>query len=136
LTKGKTVSHALHILADFFLPHIGEINFIQKAYYLGYVVFRLLSVYTGTEPPTDRDNFKFKRIELVGSLMYDLFREYYTLQKRHIHLEFEKKLYYNKGIYENNLQALVRDNHMEIFRGGKQSHKHLCCLCYKSKLKK
>ena len=115
LTKGKTVSHALHILADFFLPHIGEINFIQKAYYLGYVVFRLLSVYTGTEQPTDRDNFKFKRIELVGSLMYDLFREYYTLQQRQVELAFEQKVYYNQSIYENNLKGLIEQNYKEVF---------------------
>ena len=50
-TKGKTVTHALEVLADYFLPHIGEQNYIQKAYYLGYITFRLLSVYTGTEPP-------------------------------------------------------------------------------------
>ena len=115
-TKIGTVTYVLEILADYFLPHVGEVAYIQKAYYLGYIVFRLLSVYTGLESPTDRDNYKYKRVELVGSLMNDLFREYYTLQKRHIHLEFEKKLYYNKGIYENNLQALIRDNQAEIFK--------------------
>jgi DNA-directed RNA polymerase II subunit RPB2 len=115
LTKGKTVSQALYILSDYFLPHVGEVNFIQKAYYLGYIVFRLLSVYTGIEPATDRDNFKFKRIELVGSLMYDLFREYYTLQQRQIELGFEEKLYYNQNIYENNLKGLIEQNYKEIF---------------------
>ena len=115
-TKIGTVTYVLEILADYFLPHVGEVAYVQKAYYLGYIVFRLLSVYSGLEQPTDRDNYKYKRVELVGSLMNDLFREYYTLQKRHIHLEFEKKLYYNKGIYENNLQALIRDNHAEIFK--------------------
>ena len=115
-TKIGTVTYVLEILADYFLPHVGEVAYVQKAYYLGYIVFRLLSVYTGLEQPTDRDNYKYKRVELVGSLMNDLFREYYTLQKRHIHLEFEKKLYYNKGIYENNLQALIRDNQAEIFK--------------------
>jgi len=115
LTKGKTVSQVLYILSDYFLPHVGEVNFIQKAYYLGYIVFRLLSVYTGIELPTDRDNFKFKRIELVGSLMYDLFREYYTLQQRQIELGFEEKLYYNQNIYENNLKGLIEQNYKEIF---------------------
>ena len=115
-TKIGTVTYVLEILADYFLPHVGEVAYIQKAYYLGYIVFRLLSVYTGLEQPTDRDNYKYKRVELVGSLMNDLFREYYTLQKRHIHLEFEKKLYYVKSIYENNLQKLISDNQDEIFK--------------------
>jgi DNA-directed RNA polymerase II subunit RPB2 len=115
LTKGKTISHALLILADYFLPHIGEVNFTQKAYYLGYVVFRLLNVYVGVEPPTDRDNFKFKRIELVGALMYDLFREYFTLQQRQIELGFEEKVHYNQSIYANNLKGLIRENYKDIF---------------------
>ena len=115
LTKGKSISHALHILADYFLPHIGEVNFTQKAYYLGYVVFRLLNVYVGVETPTDRDNFKFKRIELVGALMYDLFREYFTLQQRQIELGFEEKVHYNQSIYANNLKGLIRENYKDIF---------------------
>jgi len=116
LQKHKTIPHTLEILADYFLPHIGEMNFTQKAYFLGNMVFRLLNVYNGTEPPTDRDNFKFKRIDLVGSLMNDLFREYYTIQQRQIHLAFEQQITYNRGIYENNLKGLIRENYREIFR--------------------
>jgi DNA-directed RNA polymerase II subunit RPB2 len=115
LTKGKTINHALEILADYFLPHIGELNFMEKSYYLGYIVFRLLNVYNGTESPTDRDNFKFKRVELVGSLMSDLFREYYTMQSRQIHLAFEEIITYNQGLYENNLSGLVEQNYRTIF---------------------
>jgi DNA-directed RNA polymerase II subunit RPB2 len=116
LQKHKTIPHTLEILADYFLPHIGEMNFTQKAYYLGYMVFRLLSVSTGLEQPTDRDNFKFKRIELVGSLMNGLFREYYNIQLRQIHLAFEQQVTYNKGIYENNLKGLIRENYKTVFR--------------------
>ena len=114
-TKGKTVTHALEILADYFLPHIGEVNYMQKAYYLGYITFRLLSVYTGIEPPTDRDNFKYKRIELVGALMNELFREYYKIQMREVHLAFESKLNMNRAIYEDNLPSLIEQNYREAF---------------------
>ena len=116
LTKGKTVNHALEILSDYFLPHLGEINYIKKAYFLGNMVFRLLSVYSGLEPATDRDNFKYKRVELVGSLLYDLFREYWNIQLRQIHLEFEKRLYYNSSIYENDLPGLIAANYRDILK--------------------
>ena len=115
LTKGKTVNHALEVLSDYFLPHIGELTYRKKAYFLGNMVFRLLSVYTGIESPTDRDNFKYKRVELVGSLLYDLFREYWNIQLRQVYLQFEKKLYYNP-MYETSLFTLIMDNYRDIFR--------------------
>ena len=116
LTKGKGTVHALEILNDYFLPHIGETNYIAKAYALGDIVFRLLSVYSGIEKPTDRDNFKYKRVELVGSLLYDLFREYWNIQLKNVHLEFEKRLYYDQEMYENNLFGLITNNYKEVFR--------------------
>jgi len=116
LTKGKGITHALEILSDYFLPHVGETNYIPKAYALGDMVFRLLSVYMGWEKPTDRDNFKFKRVELVGSLLYDLFREYWSIQLRQIHLEFEKRLYYNQAMYEDNLFGLITQNYQDVFK--------------------
>jgi DNA-directed RNA polymerase II subunit RPB2 len=75
-TKGKTVPHALEILTNYLLPHIGEMNFSDKAYFLGHMVKQLLKVYTKEIKATDRDNFKFKRVELSGVLIYDLFKEY------------------------------------------------------------
>ena len=116
LTKYKTTENALEILTDYFLPHVGELNFTQKAYFLGYMVKELLLVHSGMNLPTDRDNYKFKRLELVGSLLNDLFREYYTIQMRQIHLLFEQKITYNRGLYEDNLKGLVYENYKEIFR--------------------
>ena len=99
LTKRASVSGVIEILSDFFLPHIGEINFLEKAYFLGYMVNRLLKVYTKEDKPTDRDNFRFKRVELSGTLIYDLFREYYLIQKRDISRKIDEEYYYHKGEY-------------------------------------
>jgi DNA-directed RNA polymerase II subunit RPB2 len=115
LTKGKTKAHALEILSDYFFTHIGEINFIQKAYYLGYVVFRLLKVYTGIDQPTNRDNFKFKRIEPPGLLINDLFREYFKIQHREIQLGFEEQIFYKPSEYENDLEKLIKKNYIKVF---------------------
>ena len=116
LTKGKRIEHALEIMADYFLPHIGEVNFMEKAYYLGHMVFRMLSVSTGIEQPTDRDNFKYKRIELVGSLLYDLFREYYADQQKYIQVEFDKRLNLNLSLYANDLPLLIQTFQTDLLK--------------------
>uniref|UniRef100_A0A6C0IJB7 DNA-directed RNA polymerase n=1 Tax=viral metagenome TaxID=1070528 RepID=A0A6C0IJB7_9ZZZZ len=120
LTKKKTMTQVLEILTDYLLPHIGELNFKEKAYYLGHITLKLLLTSEGFEKPTDRDNYKFKRVDLVGDMLYDLFREYYSIQTADIHREFERKITYdtreNRNVYENNLYLLIQENKNEIFK--------------------
>jgi DNA-directed RNA polymerase II subunit RPB2 len=115
-TKRKTIAGTLDILMNFFLPHIGTDNFMEKAYYIGYMVHKLLKVFTGDSKPTDRDNFKFKRIELTGTLIYELFREYYIIQKKSIEQAIDKEYYYHSGKYAPNLPRLIDDNYATFFK--------------------
>ena len=96
LTKGKSNSHTTEILMMYLLPHIGELNFKQKALYLGYIVNRLLRVVTGVEKPTNRDSYLYKRLEVSGMLIYELFREYYTLQQKNIFSKMDHEWFYSK----------------------------------------
>ena len=116
LTKTKTTDNAIHILTDYFLPHIGETNFVQKAYFLGYMTFKLISAYNGMEPAIDRDSFRYKRIELVGSLLYQLFREYYKIQAKRVYVDFEKIMYRNKGLYESDMMGLILANYKLVLK--------------------
>ena len=114
-TKGKTVPHALEILANYLLPHIGEMNFREKAYFLGHMTKQLLKVSTKEIKATDRDNFKFKRVELAGNLIYDLFKEYYNLQQKNIYQKIDKEYYYKQGIYQENFISLIENNYKHYF---------------------
>jgi DNA-directed RNA polymerase II subunit RPB2 len=116
LTKRNTITSVIDILMNYFLPHIGEDNFLNKAYYVGFMVNKLLRVYTGSEKPTDRDNFKFKRIETSGTLIYDLFREYYLIQVKNIFLKMDKEFYYHSGKYRANFPSLIEDNYKDYFK--------------------
>jgi DNA-directed RNA polymerase II subunit RPB2 len=115
-TKRQTISAVQDILMNYFLPHVGEDNFLNKAYFIGFMVNKLLRVFMAKEPPTDRDNFKFKRIETSGSLIYDLFREYYLIQNRNIFLKIDKEYYYHAGKYRTNFFSLIEDNIKPFFK--------------------
>ena len=118
LTKGYTVSHVFDILMNYFLPHMGEHNFKAKALYIGYMVKRLLLVYTETEKDTDRDSYRYKRLEHSGILIYGLFREYFKKQLDNIYLKIDKKYYYNNN-YVNyqgvDFVNLIKHNQQEFF---------------------
>jgi len=115
-TKRGTISGVFDILMNYFLPHIGNQNFLDKAYFVGYMVMKLLRVFNKEDLPTDRDSFRFKRIELPGSLIYDLFREYYLIQKRDIALKIDSENYYHSGKYKNNFIGLIDLNYRDFFK--------------------
>uniref|UniRef100_A0A6C0JEF0 DNA-directed RNA polymerase n=1 Tax=viral metagenome TaxID=1070528 RepID=A0A6C0JEF0_9ZZZZ len=51
---------------------------IQKIYYLGYMTRRLLKTSFGWEQTDDRDSYLNKRIDLTGTLLNNLFRNYFN----------------------------------------------------------
>ena len=112
LINEKTIHHVLYVLADYLLPHIGEMNFKEKAYFLGYMVYQLWATSNQLEPPTDRDNYKYKRVELVGSLLRDLFREYFIQYQNKIRVKFESKYEFNKEIYKD-ISHLIEHTYTE-----------------------
>ena len=109
-TKGKGRTHALEILTDYLLPHMGEGVFREKALFIGYMVLRMLRLYSGSEEATDRDSFGLKRIELSGDLLFDLAREYYKIDAKTITTRIDKEFYYHEAVYKDNLASLVRNN--------------------------
>jgi DNA-directed RNA polymerase II subunit RPB2 len=64
------------ILQKEWLPHIGKgpDALTKKAYYLGYMVNRMLKCALGRTEPDDRDHLGKKRLDLAGPLMTTLFR--------------------------------------------------------------
>jgi DNA-directed RNA polymerase II subunit RPB2 len=118
LTKGYTISHVFDILMNYFLPHMGEHNFKAKALYIGYMVKRMLLVHIDIEKDTDRDSYRYKRLEHSGMLIYGLFREYFKKQSDNIYLKIDKKYYYNNN-YVNyqgvDFVNLIKHNKHEFF---------------------
>lgn len=99
--KGNSEFNTMNILCNYLLPHIGTTNYIEKAYFIGYMVYKMLMVYTGVENETDRDTYKCKRVELSGTLLSALFQEYYSLQQKDIRQRIDKEYYFDPGLYQD-----------------------------------
>jgi DNA-directed RNA polymerase II subunit RPB2 len=100
-TKEQNEDIGKLILTDYLLPHIGEINFNDKAEYLGYMVRELLKVICGERNVTDRDNYKYKRVETSGNMMKQLFSEYANIMYKKFHQNIEEEYYYNEAKYHS-----------------------------------
>ncbi len=59
---------------DNLYPHVGH-DFRDKALYLGYCVNQLLQVMLGIKEEVDRDSFEYKRVDLSGFMIANLFRD-------------------------------------------------------------
>ncbi len=113
--KGKSVVQAQHILMNFLLPQIGELNYQLKAFFLGYMVNKLIRVKASIDKPIDRDSLKFKRIKISGKLIHSLFNEYYAQQIKRIRTLLDFKYNYNSAILSERFTDLVKE-YEDIFK--------------------
>ena len=100
LNFGGTVSHLLDIISTDLFPHVGN-DYTTKKYYLGYVVHKLLEVKLGLKPPTDRDSFMFKRVDLSGFLLASFFRERLQQFQRDVNVTIDNEYRFNGSEYQN-----------------------------------
>ena len=65
------------ILESEFLPHIATTNagLFKKAYFVGYMVNRLIKASLGRSTEDDRDYYGKKRLDMAGTLLSSLFRQ-------------------------------------------------------------
>lgn len=69
--------YATRALMDKVLPHVGmdKSSFRQKAYFIGYMVKKLLYGFLGKVDEDDRDHYGKKRLDMTGTLMIGLFKD-------------------------------------------------------------
>jgi len=87
--------HLEGLLRNAFLPHISAERhadvFKAKAYYLGFMINKLLNCVLGRIKPDDRDSFTNKRIDLPGDLLFELFKQHYKKMLNECNKFFKKR---------------------------------------------
>ena len=126
LTNEDKIGYLKKILAEEFLPHCGR-DFKKKAFYLGYMVNRLILDQLNANDMTcdDRDDYANKRVDSSGILMGSLFGQCFKALVKDMKKAIVKELKNNKNwksenditeiININNISKLAKPN---IIEGG------------------
>jgi DNA-directed RNA polymerase beta subunit len=72
----KKREFTVDVLDNDLFPHCQTLQ--QKLYMVGYMANKLIQTSLGWLPPDDRDSYLNKRIELTGTLLNNLFRNYFN----------------------------------------------------------
>lgn len=97
-SHSKRLKYARDVMQKEFLPHISQEpgSETRKAFFLGYIVQRLLQVALGRREEDDRDHFGRKRLDLAGPLMAGLFRQLFQKLTRDIFRHLQRCVENNK----------------------------------------
>jgi DNA-directed RNA polymerase II subunit RPB2 len=93
----KKTEFTLDILNNDLFPHCKTKK--QKTYFLGYMVNRLLQTTLGWSKVDDRDSYLNKRIELTGTLLNNLFRNYFNKLVKEMQKQVVKEI--NNGSWKS-----------------------------------
>ena len=106
VTRRERVQYARDILQKEVLPHVGtlENSETKKAYFMGYIVHKMLMCSLGRLEEDDRDHFGKKRLDLAGPLMGGLFRMLFKKLTKEVRKYLQKSL--DDGHDFNLLQAI------------------------------
>jgi len=82
--------YAKEMLRSDLFPHCQTMT--QKVWFLGYMAQRLLMVRHEWLPPDDRDSYINKRIDLTGTLLNNLFRNYFNKMVKDMEKQLVKEI--------------------------------------------
>jgi len=114
-TYFKTIQQVKSVLALDVFPNI-EGTIRDKGIYLGYLVSMMMKTALGVIPESDRDSYAFKRVDISGILLAQLFQTTYGQLRKHIRNVLDQE--YNYGPWKNTgaVEDLIRkDNLHRIF---------------------
>lgn len=107
IKREKRIQYAKDILQKELLPHITREEGFEsrKAYFLGYMVNKLLLCALERKEPDDRDHFGKKRLDLAGPLLAKLFRLLFRKLSRDIFRYMQRCVETNRDF---NLSLAIR----------------------------
>ena len=93
----KKHDFAMDVLENDIFPHCKTKT--QKLYFLGYMTSQVIQTALGWREKDDRDSYTNKRIELTGTLINNLFRNYFNKMVKEIQKQVVREI--NNGSWRS-----------------------------------
>jgi DNA-directed RNA polymerase II subunit RPB2 len=108
----KKMEFTLDILSNDLLPHCATKQ--QKLYFLGYMTNKLLQAHFKWIVQDDRDSYLNKRVDLTGTLLNNLFRNYFNKLVKDMEKQLIKEI--NNGSWKSTDQYMNIINMTNIYK--------------------
>lgn len=117
------VDYVQYVLMNDLFPNMNEgrgddmkISLTKKSLFLGHLAHHIVKICLGMEKESDRDNYAFKRVDLSGFLMGNLFRDFYNQFRNECRSAVDRQ--YNYGPWKKDgdlLQLINNSNRWQVF---------------------
>lgn len=110
LSTYKTIDHVKSFLVTDIFPNIPI--FKNKSKYLGYLVKQFINTCLNIQDESDRDSYIYKRVDISGYLLSQLFSESYTKLTKFIRDSLDKTYNYGSWKSTNNYDLFINENNI------------------------
>ena len=105
-----TIEHVKMVLSKDFFPNIE--NFENKKKYLGYLTLQFIKTAKGLLPLSDRDSYIFKRVDISGFMLAELYQEAYIKLRDSIRNKIDSEYIYGPCKNRKDFKHFINSNNI------------------------
>jgi len=108
--KYSSIEHVKSVIMTEIFPNIDELD--NKGKYLGYLILQFIKTVIGTMPVSDRDSYIYKRVDISGFKLTELFQEAYIKLRDNIRIKIDNEYYYGSYKEKGNYNNIINNNNI------------------------
>ena len=105
-----TFEHVKSTLTMDVFPNISDFN--SKGKYLGYLVLQFIKTFINVMPISDRDSYIYKRVDISGFMLSELFQEAYQKLRDSIRNTMDSMYYYGSWKQQDNYDNFINEHNI------------------------
>lgn len=112
----NNIDKVKHVLVNDLFPNVGN-EFRNKVMFLGHLLNKLVRTVLGIINESDRDNYIYKRVDISGFLVGNLFRDYYNQFRNSVRSSVDKQYLFGPWKTTKDISNLInKTNIASIFK--------------------